>query len=90
MPIASSSSSSLSLVQSFPTLYAVDKNGKIKVWTAEVLQPAATTTTTTSNKKEVTVAAGVAATSRITHGYINGKRQEALREILGDQTRGLW
>jgi hypothetical protein len=67
MPIASASS--LSLVQSFPTLYAIDKNGKIKVWTAEVLQP--------TDKKAT--AAGYA-TSRITHGYINGKRQEALRD----------
>ena len=71
MPIAASSSSHpfLSLVQSFPTLYAIDKNGKIKVWTAEVLQP--------TDKKAST--AGYA-TSRITHGYINGKRQEALRD----------
>lgn len=61
--------SSMSLVQSFPTLYAIDKNGKIKVWTAEVLQP--------SDKK---ISAGGYATSRITHGYINGKRQEALRD----------
>jgi DNA ligase-1 len=59
----------LSLVQSFPTLYAVDKNGKIKVWTAAVLQPV--------DKK---LAAAGYATSRITHGYINGKRQEALRD----------
>lgn len=64
-----SSSPSLSLVQSFPTLYAIDKNGKIKVWTAEVLQP--------TDKK---AAAVDYATSRITHGYINGKRQEALRD----------
>ena len=59
----------LSLVQSFPTLYAIDKNGKIKVWTAAVLQPV--------DKK---LAAAGYATSRITHGYINGKRQEALRD----------
>ena len=62
-------SKTLSLVQSFPTLYAIDKNGKIKVWTAAVLQPV--------DKKQA--AAGYA-TSRITHGYINGKRQEALRD----------
>jgi len=61
--------SSLSLVQSFPTLYAIDKNGKIKVWTAEVLQP--------TDKK---ASAASYATSRITHGYINGKRQEAFRD----------
>ncbi len=60
----------LSLVQSFPTLYAIDKNGKIKVWTAAVLQPA-----TDKNA----VAAGYA-TARITHGYINGKQQVALRD----------
>ena len=62
-------SKTLSLVQSFPTLYAIDKNGKIKVWTAAVLQPV--------DKK---LAAAGYATSRITHGYINGKRQEALRD----------
>jgi DNA ligase-1 len=69
MPIASSS---LSLVQSFPTLYAIDKNGKIKVWTAEILEPLST-------NKKAAAAAGFA-TSRITHGYINGKRQETLRD----------
>ena len=57
----------LSLVQSFPTLYAIDKNGKIKVWTAAVLQP-------------VAEADAWYATSRITHGYINGKQQVALRD----------
>ena len=56
---------SLSLVQSFPTLYAIDKNGKIKVWNAAVLQSASTAAT---------------ATARIMHGYINGKQQLALRE----------
>ena len=59
----------LSLVQSFPTLYAIDKNGKIKVWTAAVLQPV--------NKK---LAAAGYASSRITHGYINGKQQVAYRD----------
>ena len=59
----------LSLVQSFPTLYAIDKNGKIKVWTAAVLQPV--------NEK---LAAAGYATSRITHGYINGKQQVAYRD----------
>jgi len=62
-------SKTLSLVQSFPTLYAIDKNGKIKVWTAAVLQPV--------DKK---LAAVGYATSRITHGYINGKQQIALRD----------
>ena len=62
-------SKTLSLVQSFPTLYAIDKNGKIKVWTAAVLQPV--------DKK---LAAAGYATSRITHGYINGKQQVALRD----------
>jgi hypothetical protein len=56
---------SLSLVHSFPTLYAIDKNGKIKVWTAAVLQP-------TTDKSS--------ATARITHGYINGKQQVAYRD----------
>jgi len=59
----------LSVHHSFPKLYAVDKNGKIKVWTAAVLQP--------SDKKAV--AAGYA-TSRITHGYIDGKQQVTLRD----------
>ena len=59
----------LSLVQSFPTLYAIDKNGKIKVWTAAVLQPV--------DKK---LAAAGYASSRVTHGYINGKQQVAYRD----------
>lgn len=64
----------LSLVQSFPTLYAIDKNGKIKVWTAAVLQPAAAD-------------AGYA-TSRTTHGYINGKQQVALRDYTAGKNIG--
>ena len=59
----------MSVVHSFPKLYAIDKNGKIKVWTAAVLQP------TDKNA----VAAGYA-TARITHGYINGKQQVSLRD----------
>ena len=62
-------SRTLSLVQSFPTLYAIDKNGKIKIWTAAVLQPI-----------DKNAAAAGYATSRITHGYINGKQQLALRD----------
>lgn len=49
---------------SFPKLYAQDKNGKIKVWTAAVLRSSVS---------------GMVA-SRITHGYINGKQQIAFRE----------
>ncbi|MBM3453918.1 MAG: hypothetical protein FJX80_02095 [Bacteroidetes bacterium] len=49
---------------SFPKLYAQDKNGKIKVWTAAVL-------------RSLYPYGGVAA--RITHGYINGKQQVAYR-----------
>jgi ATP-dependent DNA ligase len=71
--MASSSSSlegtNMSVVHSFPKLYAIDKNGKIKVWTAAVLQP------TDKNA----VAAGYA-TARITHGYIDGKHQVSLRD----------
>jgi hypothetical protein len=63
------SSGSLLVKQTFPKLYAVDKNGKIKVWTATVLQP--------TDKKAV--AAGYA-TSQITHGYIDGKQQVSLRD----------
>lgn len=61
--------SGYSLKQSFPTLYAIDKNGKIKVWNASVLQPS----------DKTAVAAGYA-TARIMHGYINGKQQLALRD----------
>jgi DNA ligase-1 len=71
--MATSSSSlegtNMSVVHSFPKLYAIDKNGKIKVWTAAVLQP------TDKNA----VAAGYA-TARITHGYIDGKQQVSLRD----------
>jgi len=58
--------SGYSLEQSFPKLYAQDKNGKIKIWTAAVFQSTAT------DEKS--------ATARITHGYINGKQQVAYRE----------
>ena len=72
-PMASLSSSlegtNMSVVHSFPKLYAIDKNGKIKVWTAAVLQ------FTDKNA----VAAGYA-TSRITHGYIDGKQQIVYRD----------
>lgn len=61
--------SNLSVIHSFPKLYAVDKNGKIKVWTAAVLQPA----------DKMSTEAGYA-TARITHGYIDGKQQVALRD----------
>ena len=59
----------LSMYQSFPKLYAIDKNGKIKVWTAAVLQP--------TDKPSL---ANGYATSRITHGYIDGKQQIADRD----------
>ena len=61
--------SGYSLAHSFPKLYAQDKNGKIKVWTAAVLQP--------TDKNAV---AAAYATARITHGYINGKQQVSLRD----------
>jgi len=61
--------SGYSLAHSFPKLYAIDKNGKIKVWTAAVLQP--------TDKNAV---AAAYATARITHGYINGKQQVSLRD----------
>lgn len=51
------------VARSFSKLYAQDKNGKIKVWTAAVLV----------NSQSCAVA------SRITHGYINGKQQVAFR-----------
>jgi DNA ligase-1 len=59
----------LSVHRSFPKLYAVDKNGKIKVWSAAVLQP--------TDKQSA--AAGYA-TSQISHGYIDGKQQLAFRD----------
>jgi hypothetical protein len=59
----------LSVHHSFPKLYAVDKNGKIKVWTAAVLQP--------TDKQ---AAAAGYATSQISHGYIDGKQQLAFRD----------
>ena len=61
--------SGYSLAHSFPKLYAIDKNGKIKVWTAAVLQP--------TDKNAV---AAAYATARITHGYIDGKQQVSLRD----------
>jgi hypothetical protein len=57
---------------SFPKLYAQDKNGKIKVWTAAVLQA-------TDNSS---------ATARITHGYINGKQQVAYRNCEAGKNIG--
>ena len=60
----------MSVVHSFPKLYAIDKNGKIKVWTAAVLQTIAV--------KDA--AKGTSATSRTTHGYIDGKQQTAYRD----------
>lgn len=56
----------MSVVRSFPVLYAIDKNGKIKVWKAAVLQSSTVKT--------------VGATSRITHGYLDGKHQIAYRD----------
>ena len=69
MASSSLEGTNMSVVHSFPKLYAIDKNGKIKVWTAAVLQP------TDKNA----VAAGYA-TARITHGYIDGKHQVSLRD----------
>lgn len=63
----------MSIVQSFPTLYAIDKNSKIKVWTAVV-------------RRHPSNAA--AATSVITHGYINGKKQTASREYTTGKNIG--
>ena len=65
--------SGYSLEHSFPKLYAQDKNGKIKVWTAAVLVNSDT---------------GGAVTSRITHGYINGKQQVAYRDCNAGKNIG--
>jgi DNA ligase-1 len=66
---ASLEGANMSIVHSFPKLYAIDKNGKIKVWTAAVLQ----------SKKGAGVGSS-GATARITHGYIDGKQQAAYRD----------
>ena len=63
----------MSVAHSFPTLYAIDKNGKIKVWTAAVLQ---------------TKGCSDAATARTTHGYINGKQQIAYRDCNAGKNIG--
>ena len=57
---------------SFPKLYAQDKNGKIKVWNAAVLQSSASG----------------AVASRISHGYINGKQQVAYRNCEAGKNIG--
>ena len=62
----------MSVAHSFPTLYAIDKNGKIKVWTAAVLQ---------------SKGCG-AVTARTTHGYINGKQQTAYRDCNAGKNIG--
>jgi DNA ligase-1 len=60
---------------SFPKLYAQDKNGKIKVWSAVVLR---------SSYPH----GGGAVASRITHGYINGKQQVAYRDCESGKNIG--
>jgi len=64
--------SDYTVTQSFPKLYAHDKNGKIKVWAAVVLV----------NSQSTAVA------SRITHGYINGKQQLAYRDCHAGKNIG--
>ena len=63
---------------SFPKLYAQDKNGKIKVWTAAVLV----------NSSDTGGGGGGAVASRITHGYINGKQQVAYRDCEAGKNIG--
>lgn len=63
---------------SFPKLYAQDKNGKIKVWTAAVLV----------NLSHASGGDGDAVASRITHGYINGKQQVAYRDCEAGKNIG--
>ena len=64
---------------SFPKLYAQDKNGKIKVWSAAVLV----------NSSHAGVGGGGGAVaSRITHGYINGKQQVAYRDCEAGKNIG--
>ena len=64
--------SAYTVAHSFSKLYAHDKNGKIKVWTAAVLV----------NSQSTAVA------SRITHGYINGKQQVAYRDCQAGKNIG--
>jgi DNA ligase-1 len=66
MSSSSLEGANMSVVHSFPKLYAIDKNGKIKVWTAAVLQSKGGSSSS--------------ATSRTTHGYIDGKQQTAYRD----------
>ena len=63
---------------SFPKLYAQDKNGKIKVWTAAVRM----------NLSHASGGDGGAVASRITHGYINGKQQVAYRDCEAGKNIG--
>lgn len=60
---------------SFPKLYAQDKNGKIKVWTAAVLRSSS-------------AGSGGIVASRITHGYMNGKQQVAYRRCEAGKNIG--
>ena len=64
---------------SFPKLYAQDKNGKIKVWTAAVVRRSSALS---SASAESVIA------SRITHGYINGKQQVAFRQCESGKNIG--
>jgi DNA ligase-1 len=64
---------------SFPKLYAQDKNGKIKVWTAAVL---------VNSSDTAGGGGGGAVASRITHGYINGKQQVAYRDCEAGKNIG--
>ena len=70
----------LSLAHSFPKLYAIDKNGKIKVWTAAVLLE--------SIDDENAATATATATARITHGYLDGKQQVAIRHYTTGKNIG--
>jgi ATP-dependent DNA ligase len=72
--------SSLSLAHSFPKLYAIDKNGKIKVWTAAVLLE--------STDHDDENAGTATATARITHGYLDGKQQVAIRHYTTGKNIG--
>jgi DNA ligase-1 len=71
------SKSGYTVEHSFPKLYAQDKNGKIKVWTAAVL-------VNSSHPSD----GGGSVTSRITHGYINGKQQVAYRDCEAGKNIG--
>jgi hypothetical protein len=67
----------LKLEYSLSTLYAKDKNGKIKSWSAAVLS----SKTTSLTSKPIAVL-------RLMHGYIDGKQQISYRDYIEGKNIG--